>query len=47
MSPSVILIVTGVTAIVAAATLHETAGRKTDAVIAARPAQYDPVRVGE
>ncbi len=47
VSPSVILIVTGVTAIVAAATLHETAGRKTDAVIAARPAQYDPVRVGE
>ncbi|MFF2113258.1 MFS transporter [Rhodococcus koreensis] len=47
VSPSVILIVTGVTAIVAAATLRETAGRKTDAVIAARPAQYDPVRVGE
>ena len=47
VSPSVILLVTGVTAIAAAATLHETAGRKTDAVIAARPAEYDPVRVGE
>lgn len=43
VSPSVILIVTGLMAIVAASTLHETAGRKVDARIGAS----DPIRVGE
>ncbi|MDT2004186.1 MFS transporter [Rhodococcus opacus] len=47
LSPSVILIVTGVMAIVAAATLHETAGRKVDARIAAEPLRRDPITVGE
>jgi MHS family proline/betaine transporter-like MFS transporter len=43
LSPSVILVVTGLMAIVAACTLHETAGRKVDARIGA----VDPIRVGE
>jgi len=47
LSPSVILIVTGVMAIVAAATLHETAGRKVDARVEAEPLRRDPITVGE
>jgi MHS family proline/betaine transporter-like MFS transporter len=43
VSPSVILIVTGLMAIIAASTLHETAGRKVDA----RIGTLDPIRVGE
>jgi MHS family proline/betaine transporter-like MFS transporter len=47
LSPSVILIVTGVMAIVAAATLHETAGRTVDARVEAEPLRRDPLTVGE
>ncbi|PQP23348.1 MFS transporter [Rhodococcus opacus] len=47
LAPSVILIVTGVMAIVAAATLHETAGRKVDARAEAEPLRLDPITVGE
>jgi MHS family proline/betaine transporter-like MFS transporter len=43
VSPSAILIVTGLMAIAAATTLHETAGRRVDATIGA----LDPIRVGE
>ncbi|ORA33746.1 MFS transporter [Mycobacterium aquaticum] len=43
VSPSAILIVTGLMAIAAAFTLHETAGRRVDATIGA----LDPIRVGE
>lgn len=43
VSPSVILIVTGLMAIVAASTLRETAGRTVDAKVGA----LDPIRVGE
>ena len=47
LAPSVILIVTGVMAIAAAATLHETAGRKVDARAEAEPLRRDPISVGE
>jgi len=39
--------VTGVMAIVAAATLHETAGRTVDARVEAEPLRRDPLTVGE
>lgn len=47
VAPAIILIVTGLAAVLAASSLHETAGRKVDAQIAADPLQADPIRVGE
>lgn len=47
LSPAVILIVTGLMAIAAALTLHETAGRKVDRIIESTDPAHDPIRVGE
>ncbi|MDA2893284.1 MFS transporter [Mycolicibacterium sp. BiH015] len=47
VAPAIILIVTGLAAIVSAVTLRETAGRRVDEAIASDPAHNDPIRVGE
>jgi MHS family proline/betaine transporter-like MFS transporter len=47
VSPSIILVATGVTAIIAAVTLRETAGRKVDVLVESDPARLDPIHGGE
>ena len=47
LSPAIILIATGLIAIVAAVTLRETAGRTVDALVESDPARLDPIHAEE
>lgn len=47
LAPAAILLVTGLTAIIAALTLHETAGKRIDTLVATDPAHLDPIHTGE
>jgi MHS family proline/betaine transporter-like MFS transporter len=47
VAPSIILVATGLVAIVAAISLHETAGWRADERVEADPVRLDPIHAGE